>query len=291
VFDPKLTRTTGPRLPDRPAVEEPKKDPKAPAFSRRARIAEQVVHSDNTRFKRNAVNRLWASLMGRGLVHPLDLDHDENPPSHPHLLALLADDFAAHKFDVRYFLRELALSETYQRSSETPAGVKEVSPSSFAVAGLRPLSPEQMAWSLMQATGLTDAERLALGKGATEAALYAKLAGNVAPFVRTFGGQPGQPQNDGFEATIDQTLFLKNGKLLRSWLAPRPGNLTHRLLALKNPGETAEELYLSVLTRLPGTEERQEVADYLARRAAERQAALEELAWALASSAEFRFNH
>jgi hypothetical protein len=291
VFNPKLTKTTGPRLPDRPAVEEPKKDPKAPAFSRRARISEQVVHPDNARFQRNAVNRLWASLIGRGLIHPLDLDHDENPPSHPRLLALLADDFTAHKFDVLYFLRELALSDTYQRSSELPAGVKEVPPSNFAVAELRPLTPEQMAWSFMQATGLVDAERLALGKGASEAALYAKLVGNVAPFVRTFGGQPGQPQNDGFEATIDQTLFLKNGKVLRSWLVPQPGNLTHRLLALKDAGEIAEELYVSVLTRLPGAEERQEVAEYLARRPAERQAALEELVWALATSAEFRFNH
>ena len=49
---------------------------------------------------------------------------------------------------------------------------------------------------------LTDAERAALGKGLSEPALYARLAGNVAPFVAAFGSRPGQPE--GFQATLDQ---------------------------------------------------------------------------------------
>src|SRR5262249_54622760 len=159
----------------------------------------------------------------------------------------------------------------------------------FAVAQLRALTPEQLARSMMQATGLTDVERKALGKNASEAALHAKLAGNVAPVVATFGGQPGQPESPDFQATLDQTLFLKNGALLRTWLAPRPGNLTGRLGELKDAGAVAEELYLSVLTRSPSAEERKEVADYLAARTADRAAALQELAWALLASAEFRF--
>ena len=64
-------------------------------------------------------------MMGRGLVHPLDLDHSANPPSHPELLTMLAADIAARKFDMRGFLRELSLSQTYQRSSELPSGGKE----------------------------------------------------------------------------------------------------------------------------------------------------------------------
>jgi hypothetical protein len=142
----------------------------------------------------------------------------------------------------------------------------------------------------MQATGLTDAERTALGKGATEAALEAKLAGNVALFVATFGGKPGQAQ-DNPEATLDQALFLSNGKLVRGCLTPRAGNLTGRLAALKEADAVAEELYLSVLTRTPTGDERKEVADYLKGHAADRAAALQELAWALLASAEFRFNH
>ncbi len=189
---------------------------------------------------------------------------------------------------MKAFLKQIALSQTYQRSSRLPKGAEEVAPQTFAVAQVRPLSPEQLAWAMMQATGLTDLERKA--RGMTEARLHAKLAGNVAPFVKVFGGPAGQPQ-EGFEATIDQTLFLQNGPLLRGWLVPRPGNLVDRLTKLTDAGAVADELYLSVLTRQPSAEERKEIADFFAGHRNARGAALQELAWALLASAEFRFNH
>jgi hypothetical protein len=303
VFDPaKLTKMSGARVPGGMVVVEPKLDKgqeyavapakgvrPVPKFSRRAQLAPRLASKDNVPFKRASANRLWALMMGRGLIHPLDMDHSANPPSHPELLTLLADEFAAMNFNIRAFLRELALSKTYQRSSELPPGAKERLPKLYLAANLKPLSPEQLAWSLMQATGLTDAERLALGKKLSEQTLHARLAGNVAPFVRMFGSRPGQPQD--FHATVEQALFVDNGPLLRGWLTPRTGNLTDRLLKLKNADAVSEELYLSVLTRRPSDEERKEIADYLKDRVKDRWAALQELEWALLASAEFRFNH
>jgi hypothetical protein len=305
VFDPaKVTKTTGPRLPGRPPVAEPKlakgeeyATPPAknvrpvPSFSRRGQLAGQITDRGNVAFRRALANRLWALLMGRGLVQPLDLDHSANPPSHPELLSHLADELAARKYNLRDFLRQLALSRTYQRSSQAPADGRGLPPESFAVDILKPLSPEQLAWSLMQATGLMDAERLALGKKAAEDRLVAGLAGNVKPFVATFGGQPGQPEGQSFESTLDQSLFLSNGALVRGWLAPRPGNLVDRLLHIPDAASVADELYLSVLTRRPTEEEQREVADYIRQRIKDRPAALQEVAWALLASAEFRFNH
>jgi hypothetical protein len=305
VFDKaKVTKQTGPRILNLPAIQEPPLEkgkeyvvPLAagvrpvPKYSRRAQLAAALASRDNPLFARNAANRLWALLMGRGLVDPVDMDHSANPPSHPELLDLLAKEFVASNFNVRGLLRELALSKTYQRSSEPPAGVKAAAPDSFAVAHLKPLSPEQLAWTVMQASGLTDAERLALGKNLNEASLHARLAGNVAPFVATFGAQPGHAEGQQFQATIDQTLFLRNGPLVRGWLTPRTGNLIDRLARLQDPAAVAEELYLGVLTRLPAPEEGREVTEYLKTRTTDRNAALGELAWALIASAEFRFNH
>ncbi len=54
---------------------------------------------------------------------------------------------------------------------------------------------------------------------------------------------------------------------------------------------TAEELYLSTLTRLPMTEERAEVVNYLAKQESRRETALGHLAWALLASTEFCVNH
>ena len=122
------------------------------------------------------------------------------------------------------------------------------------------------------------AERKAEPK-ATEAAIHAKMTGLATPIVNLFGSQPGEPAfNQDFESTLDQTLFLSNGPTLRDWLTPRPGSLTERAIAHKDAGLVAEELYLSVLARLPSADERKEVTDYLTRRAADRNAAIQDLA-------------
>lgn len=301
VFDPKkLTKSALPRVPGGEAVKEPTfgkgeeyavkpaKDVRpVPKFSRRALLAPQVADPRNAHFRRNIANRLWAMMMGRGLIEPVDLDHADNPPSHPELLDLLANDIAERKFDMRSFLRELALSKTYQRSSAVPEAAKDLGLESFAYGLLKPLSPEQLSWSLMQSAGVIDAERKALGAKTTEPALFAKLSANAAPIVTLFSGPAGRP--DGYEATVDQALFINNGALVRAWLAPGKG-LIDRLTKLPDD-QVAEELFLSILTRLPAAEEKQEIETYLKGRAANRPQALQDLAWALAASAEFRFNH
>ena len=123
---------TGPRLPEGLRLIEPVVAPDQryttpaaegvrpiPAFSRRQWLAEQATRGENPAFNRNWANRLWSVMFGRGLVHPLDLHHRDNPPTHPELLDLLGNQLAAMNFDSRVFLRELALSRTYQRAFET----------------------------------------------------------------------------------------------------------------------------------------------------------------------------
>jgi hypothetical protein len=177
-----------------------------------------------------------------------------------------------------------------------------------AVAALKPLTPEQLGWSMMQATGVVDRERAAVeaewvknhptpDEAAQSArsreidrALSEKLKGGVQAFVGRFAAAAGQPQQV-FSATVDQALFLANGGEVRSWLAPVEGNLTDRVVKLTDPQQAAAELYLSVLSRLPNEQETAELATYLAARAADRPVAVQEFAWALFCSAEFRFNH
>ncbi len=94
-----------------------------PKYSRRAQLASVATGGTSTAFNRNWANRLWAQMMGRGLVHPLDMQHSGNPSVQSRLLALLADELVRMKFDTRAFLRELALTRAYARTSETaPAG-------------------------------------------------------------------------------------------------------------------------------------------------------------------------
>ena len=59
-------------------------------------------------------------MFGRGIVHPVDFHYAANPPSHPELLTLLAEELAKSKFDARALLRELALTRAYQRTCDAP---------------------------------------------------------------------------------------------------------------------------------------------------------------------------
>ena len=95
---------TGPRILGEPELGEPVFPPgeeyqvkpadnvlPVPRFSRRARLASIATGGTNRAFNENIANRLWAMMMGKGLVQPIDLHHPANPPSHPELLRLLAE--------------------------------------------------------------------------------------------------------------------------------------------------------------------------------------------------------
>ncbi|REK12010.1 MAG: DUF1549 domain-containing protein [Planctomycetota bacterium] len=91
-----------------------------PKFSRRAQLASLATSGTSKAFNRNLANRLWALMLGRGVVHPLDMHHSANPPASNELLTLLADELVRSKYDLKHFLREIALSQAYQRASIEP---------------------------------------------------------------------------------------------------------------------------------------------------------------------------
>ena len=184
---------------------------------------------------------------------------------------------------------------------------------SFAVGAFAALTPEQLAWSMMRAAGVvgahelagaaefdkkspttdankTDPARLAERAKAAEQYAWDKLKSGAAGFAPLFGAGAGEPQ-DAFFASADQALFLNNGSMVRSWLAPSGENLTARLGKLADVRALAEELYLSVLTRLPTEAEVFAIQKQLTAREKEKPAVLQDLAWGLLTSAEFRFKH
>ena len=91
-----------------------------PRQSRRAQLAGMLADGHHPAFRRNIANRLWALVFGRGLVEPLDLQHSANPPANPALLDLLAERIATMRFEIRPFVRELALTQAFQRAMDVP---------------------------------------------------------------------------------------------------------------------------------------------------------------------------
>jgi len=300
-----------------------------PTYSRRKQLSQKLPRRQTSGFSRNIANRLWALMLGRGLVHPLDMHHPGNPPSHPELLDRLGQRLEQTGYDIRGLLREIALTRTYQRSSRLPADADPKwtpRPKEFAVAALRPLTPEQLGWSLLQVNGrLTsrierferkldeaagqaekkksekrsqqDETSEAAGAGPEERGwqarkqAYRELATELDGLFSVFSRLPGQPDN-GFQPSVDQALFLLNSEQMVKFM--KDSQLLDRLLHLaEKPDELATQLYLSVLSRVPVDEERKEVARLLGgiEERDQRREVIRRVTWGLLVSAEFRLNH
>lgn len=315
VFDPEKQKT-GPRIPlgksfeiprDQPPPDDPKKPPPRPSFSALGLVARELTQTGNRQFARNAVNRLWFVMMGRGLVHPLDVHHQDNPPSHPELLKRLTDDFITQKFDIKWLLREIALSETYQRSSqrEPAASAAPPTPSSFLIALERRLSAEQLSDSVLIATGELDRLTADSAKPETPNEEPAKAAASTddeaepeltlsavqTAFRAAFANAAREPEDDGVSSTVKGALFWRNAIPLQQLLRRRPGNLVDRLASEAHNAKMIDELYVAVLTRRPTAEESRLIGEFVTAYGDDREAAVRDAVWALLTSAEFYVNH
>ena len=87
---------------------------------RRASLANWIVRTPT--FARVAVNRIWQSHFGIGLVEtPSDLGFNGGRPSHPELLDALAAEFVAGGFRMKALHRKIVTSEAYKQSATRDA--------------------------------------------------------------------------------------------------------------------------------------------------------------------------
>lgn len=245
-----------------------------PKFSRRAALAEAVTR-DNPLLAKAMVNRIWALLLGRGLVHPVDLMDSKHPASHPELLDWLTKDFAASGYNVRRLIRSCVLSQAYGLDSR-PVGKRAALPEAFATGPEKPLSAEQLYRSIMQVTGgATD------GKEPTRSDDDELRRAFIRQFPDLFAPE--------YNASLQQALFLSNSPLFDRVLKPSGTNLTSRLSAMADLRSRAEAAVRSVYGRPAAADELAEAVRYLAKRPSE--TGTQQLLWALLTSPEFQTNH
>ena len=92
-------------------------DPDAPRAERLAQLANLMTRPENGWLSRNLVNRLWARLLGRGIVHPVAALRTQ--PWNEPLLELLAGELVAHGWNIKHVLATICTSEAY--AAVTPA--------------------------------------------------------------------------------------------------------------------------------------------------------------------------
>ena len=127
-------------------------DGAAPRQKRQEQLADALTCRANGRLARTLVNRLWARLMGLGLVEPTD--EMDRRPFDPDVLDWLAWDFAAHGYDIKHTLRQIVTSQAYARPATR---LKAERQSDFVFAGpvVKRLSAEQYVDALSALTGVS----------------------------------------------------------------------------------------------------------------------------------------
>jgi hypothetical protein len=204
------------------------------------------------------------------------LGTQDNPPSHAELLDELARQFVAHDFDLKYLIRAVTASQTYQRSSRQ-THPRQAEPRLFARAASRALTPEQLYDSLVLATGY----RPGSGRGAVPGSAR-------AAFLAPFGDPTSQPAD--FQASIQQALMMMNGAFTEEATSPAKSATVAAVIESTGPmAGRIEELYLVALARKPRPQETRRLLDYTANRA--RTQALRDILWSLLNSTEFVLNH
>jgi hypothetical protein len=251
--------------------------------SRREQLV-QVALEDRSFFSKALVNRLWANLLGRGLVQPLDQMHSANPPAIPELLEYLADDFANHGYHIDRLIAGLVSSRVYQLASTSNG--EEVGDKLFARALLRPLTPQQFAASLVLATQENSFD-LAESPNVRRQH-YRDLEGRVTRLTRS---EALDKPSDRFQSSAGEALFLSNNPDVQQLFAPAGKNLVARLLAVNDNQELVTRAVWALLSRPPEAEEKSYLVSWLNSHGPDRAKACADLVWALAASAEFRFNH
>lgn len=258
--------------------------PPPPKFSRKDKLAEWITAPENRLFARAAVNRIWSQYMGRGLVHPVDNMSESNPPSHPELLERLALEFVAHKFDVKWLIREIVSSQAYQAAAT--GEVVEAQPQWFQRARVRPLSAEELLESWRVATGY---EQWIEASGKKKDG--GRYHGVTFDYIRKYFGEPNNGVGD-FQGGLHEHLYLNNGELGRLMVQDK-GTFLESLTKAEEPVESrVERLFLAMLSRRPTDEERAKFTEFWT--VADKQKlpeAVRESAWVLMTCSEFRFNH
>ncbi len=252
-------------------------------------LADWITAPDNPYFAKVIVNRIWADLMGRGIVEPVDDLRATNPPSNPELLEALAHHFRDNRYDLKKLIRTLATSYAYQLST-TPNESNAADLRNYSRHYRQRLRAEVLLDMVCDITGIPERfEAMPPGSRAME--LWTVRSQSI--FLDSFGRpDPNQdpPCERTSETTVVQALHLMNSPALHRKVTADDGRCARLATSSQTPAEIIEELYLLAYCRYPTDSERTNALKRFAKPGASRRSATEDLLWALINTPEFIFN-
>lgn len=275
---------------------------------------EQFAHHlvNDPMFSINFVNRVWKEMFNLGLVDAVDaldpwrLDPDKPPDTgwdfqatHPVLLQKLAKEFVARNYNLRELIKLIANSSAYQLSSRYSGQWNVNYVPLFARHYPRRLMGEEVHDAIVKATGTVPRYTV---QGWGQPVTYAmQLPDTSEPrsnaqannFMNLFlrGNRDTVTRNQS--ATIMQSAALMNDQFVMTKIHMTQSPTLQNVARLVSDKDRLEELYLTFLNRLPSEWERSRAMPFMARATttAQKNAVLEDLAWALINKLEFEFSY
>jgi len=283
VVQPKTRQTMVPKGLGSPAT------PISPADDPRQKLVDWMADVKNPFFATALVNRYWAHFFGRGIVEPMDDLRLTNPPSNPELIDALARDFVENGFDLKRLVRTICTSRTYGLSS-VPNEYNSKDKQSFARHYPKRMGAEVMLDAISQVSG---APTPFAGLPAGTRAIELPDEGVVSAFLDTFGrpkrDTPCECERVG-DASLGQSLMLLNSGEIQGKLAAPVGRASALAKDPRADEAKIEELFWTAFARSPSSGELASALAHLKAQPDKKQAALEDIVWALINAKEFQFN-
>jgi hypothetical protein len=271
-------------------------EPVAAGIDPRKPLAAWLTAPENKLFRENLANRIWAQLLGRGIIDPVDDVRVSNPPANPALLEALGARLAELKFDLRGLVRDICSSRVYQLSTE-PTPSNRLDTRQFSHAHLRRLRADVLLDSIVDIAGVPGQLR-GFPVGVRAITYHPRSGGdtgggaNNEHFFHNFGlasRKTVAAAETKTEPTLAQALHLIVGETVRDRIGK--GGTVKKLLETKStPEDVIEELYIRTLARKPDSEEMAAMITLVGDTPKD-PAAYEDIFWSLLNSTEFLFNH
>lgn len=252
----------------------------------REALAEWMTSSENEYFAQVQVNRVWAQLMGRGIVDPVDDLRSTNPPSNAKLLDELARHFQATGYDQKALIKTIALSHVYGLSS-VPNETNQGDRLNYSRHYRHRLRAEVLLDSVALVTE-TPESFSALAPGSRANQVWTHRIDSV--FLDTFG-RPDENKDPPCErvsdSSVTQTLHLMNSRKLDGRVRSDSGRAARLAKSDKTASAIVEELYLATFSRQPTAEERVYAEQLVDAAGDARRTVIEDILWAMMNSPEF----
>lgn len=247
VIHPKTLENASLRIPGDYTLDESTQDG-------RQNLTNWLTDADNPYFAKAIVNRLWKSMMGRGLVEPVDDFRDTNPATHPQLLNLLAQDFVSNGYQLKQTLRLIAMSNAYARSADATAANKD--DDKFYSHALREaIEPEVLADAIADVLGVS--EKYGPNANGTRAIELAnpKTPSRTLDVLGRCDRESSCESEGAVAGGLPQKLHLFNGPLLNARINA-PGSRLRKMLDAGTPSaEIVTTFYSIALGRKPSIDE------------------------------------